>query len=502
MSHSVGKNMSNTINVLQLLLLALSINLVNSSPNDYSDGFIVHTNPSQCTGSIIAPGWAITASHCFNSVVDSAQRNNDGDQIIEKGSLNRMGLVVRVGTNYTGDLWADPIRATSSKDSPDSAKTIGSVYWEAQIKRTIVHSKYVRKKEGSWKGYDIAILQLSDWKKAPGAGPVAPVCLPSKGFTERFLRKEKRRAKVSGYGKRQLPLCVTNTKGPEAFGVCNVTEVCQYHKQSFSDCRAFTSYDNKEVFGCQRKVSTPQSKRCKKLFETHSVSNSTIHVINGSKKKYLYTCYPKFSIGGWCATKDHETPKPLEIKPESGWGFCPEKFDPACTEEGSKEGEKDTTPMEIDVLSDEFCAKKLEANLKIEQPHSDFFTNKSKYLPLLEQSGLFCIGNNVSKDYSHDLFYFSDKKTIGCLKKDEIRPLLNEIPELKQYHVNGGPSCFGDSGGPTWVSDDGVPVQIGVFSYVLWGSCKGNQDPGYHQSLEHSLDWILKYVPEKEVCLR
>ena len=491
--------MSNTINVLQLLLLALSTNLVNSSPNDYSDGFIVRTSPSQCTGSIIAPGWAITASHCFDSVLHFAQRNHDGDQIIESESL---GLIVKVGTNYTGDLWADPIRATSSsKDSPDSVKTIGPVYWEAQIKRTILHSKYV-KEPLIWKGYDIAILQLSDWKKAPGAGPVAPVCLPSKGFTERFLFKEKRRAKVSGYGKRHLPLCVTNTKGPEAFGVCNVTQFCQYREKSYSDCQAFTSYDNTEVFGCQRAASTPQSKRCEKLFETHSVSNSTIHVIYGSKKKYLYTCYPKFSIGGWCATKDHETTKPSEIKSESGWGFCPENFDPACTEEGSKEGERDTTPTEIDVLSDEFCAKKLEANLKIEQPHADFSTNKSKYLPLLERSGMFCIGNNVSKDYSNDLFYFPDKKTIGYLKKDEIQPLLNEIPELKQYHVNGGPSCFGDSGGPAWVSDNGVPVQIGVFSFVLWGSCKGNQDPGYHQSVEHSLDWILKYVPEKEVCLR
>ena len=64
--------------------------------------------------------------------------------------------------------------------------------------------------------------------------------------------------------------------------------------------------------------------------------------------------------------------------------------------------------------------------------------------------------------------------------------------EIKRSYVNGGPSCFGDSGGPLWrtvtipSTSDGtndkamtrekkVPVLVGVFSFMLWGTCYGAQ---------------------------
>ena len=52
---------------------------------------------------------------------------------------------------------------------------------------------------------------------------------------------------------------------------------------------------------------------------------------------------------------------------------------------------------------------------------------------------------------------------------------------MNKYHIDGGPACFGDSGGPLWRTvtnkDTGiqVPVVIGVFSFTLWGTCWGTQ---------------------------
>ena len=55
---------------------------------------------------------------------------------------------------------------------------------------------------------------------------------------------------------------------------------------------------------------------------------------------------------------------------------------------------------------------------------------------------------------------------------------------IKKSYINGGPNCFGDSGGPLWravtVDSDGkkekkVPVLVGVFSFLLWGTCYGAQ---------------------------
>ena len=60
--------------------------------------------------------------------------------------------------------------------------------------------------------------------------------------------------------------------------------------------------------------------------------------------------------------------------------------------------------------------------------------------------------------------------------------------DIKKHYINGGPNCFGDSGGPLWRTVEAesklenestkkkkVPVLIGVFSFLLWGTCHGAQ---------------------------
>ena len=96
---------------------------------------------------------------------------------------------------------------------------------------------------------------------------------------------------------------------------------------------------------------------------------------------------------------------------------------------------------------------------------------------------------NVIRFYEFQQKIFDDKQ-------NNIRP----------YYVDGGPGCFGDSGGPLWrqVTDEKtktvVPVLVGVFSYLLWGTCHGAQEPKYYGQVASIKDWINQYVPIEQTC--
>jgi secreted trypsin-like serine protease len=71
--------------------------------------------------------------------------------------------------------------------------------------------------------------------------------------------------------------------------------------------------------------------------------------------------------------------------------------------------------------------------------------------------------------------------------------------------IDGGPSCFGDSGGPFWrmvANPEGTqtPVLVGVFSFMLWGTCIGRNEPGYYGRVSDHLEWINQYIPKNQVC--
>ena len=78
--------------------------------------------------------------------------------------------------------------------------------------------------------------------------------------------------------------------------------------------------------------------------------------------------------------------------------------------------------------------------------------------------------------------------------------------KLKNEYIEGGPGCFGDSGGPLWrnVKDPRtnyeVPVLVGTFSYLLWGTCHGTQDLKYYDEVKDIVDWIYTHVPKSETC--
>ena len=72
---------------------------------------------------------------------------------------------------------------------------------------------------------------------------------------------------------------------------------------------------------------------------------------------------------------------------------------------------------------------------------------------------------------------------------------------MKNHGVNGGPSCFWDSGGPPFtVTGDGRVVLFGVFSFMLWGTCRGRDEPSYYVRVEDNVQWLMKYVSREEIC--
>ena len=86
------------------------------------------------------------------------------------------------------------------------------------------------------------------------------------------------------------------------------------------------------------------------------------------------------------------------------------------------------------------------------------------------------------------------------------QPQIYSKSKAQRTYFDGGPGCFGDSGGPLWrevydeKSGKKVPVIVGVFSFLLWGTCHGAQSPKYYGKVAPITDWIKQYVPENQIC--
>ena len=126
---------------------------------------------------------------------------------------------------------------------------------------------------------------------------------------------------------------------------------------------------------------------------------------------------------------------------------------------------------------------------------------RSAFVPMIDKTGTFCVGSNETKSYAGDMF-FMDGVT-SSIKEPQLAAETASASndQLEEFVISGGPACFGDSGGPSWTVEKNKPVQIGVFSYMLWGVCAGNQEPGYFVNLEKHVDWIHKYVPKEQTCM-
>ena len=65
-------------------------------------------------------------------------------------------------------------------------------------------------------GYDFVLIKLrKEIGTQHGEGKIIPVCLPGKNFPE-FINEQ---VHMAGFGRREIPHCMTNMQGPEKFQV-------------------------------------------------------------------------------------------------------------------------------------------------------------------------------------------------------------------------------------------------------------------------------------------
>ena len=94
-------------------------------------------------------------------------------------------------------------------------------YWR-KIEKIIIHKNF-KNEALSWQGFDIALIKLEvgNGKSVPD-GKIFPACLPSKGFNSYTNGS----LFMAGYGRRNIPHCLTNSVGPEKFEVCGRESEC------------------------------------------------------------------------------------------------------------------------------------------------------------------------------------------------------------------------------------------------------------------------------------
>ena len=234
-------------------------------------------------------------------------------------------------------------------------------------------------------------------------GLIAPVCLAEPEFPDTKLDTYQN-TYMAGFGRREIPYCITDSKGPEAYEICGMNLQCSKEHRA-TRCELDFVYDGKSYNSCITSAPSPSSKdkNCDKLrSQHHKLNNITVHLFD-AKHKYKTTCYPLYGNAnskGWCSTRRSGVKENSEPEPTKGWGFCSnDPWQKHCN--GEIQLVTDIAPKPATLLSDKYCVEALKDNLDVEQPD----VTRTEYDPLLKQHRVICVGRNHTRSLNNDLFY-------------------------------------------------------------------------------------------------
>ena len=382
-----------TIEILVMLATMNTSSSSGSTTKDIEKAFLVQVNG--CTGSLVSKNWVICAAHCFKKY----RGQDDGKEGIETKLGNYELFVSKLESLAdlpSRDNWnqGQTVVGNCSRDSSSySCPTM------RRVVRLIKHKKF-KSEALTWQGYDMALLELEPEVQF-GMGHSVPVCLPKPG-QDQFPGKWF----VAGYGHRRIPHCMTDGEGPEAFEVCGRPQFCAMRHRT-SQCGLNFLYDGSYHNSCLRtatpSASDPECVALREYLPELSDSKKRIHIFD-EQDQYLTTCFRQQPPeGGWCTTRPQGVFDNSEPEPSRGWGFCSQRPEfKQCNERIlNNDAYRDSSRKQVNLLEEDYCVDKLEANLKVEQRG----VPRSEYSQLRQENRVLCVGQIHRRGDGEDLFY-------------------------------------------------------------------------------------------------
>ena len=334
------------------------------------------------------------------------------------------------------ELWTSSIKRSkrNGADYEETSENDGK-YWRA-IDKIIVHSGFTTEAL-SWKGFDFALVKLSrndygDEDPKATSSLIAPACLAEHNFPDVIVQNLDNTF-MAGFGRREIPYCMTDARGPEVYEVCGMKPECATEHRA-TQCSLEFLYNGETHNKCITSEPSPSSKdeNCNKLrAKNKKLSNITVHLFD-YKKKHITTCYPLYENGnskGWCSIRRSGVKENTEPEPNKGWGFCSDdRWQQHCN--GQIQLVSNMSPMKTSILSDPYCIDELKANLEDEQPN----VKQKEFDPLQKQHKIICAGRNKTHSFKKEQFYIVAKN--GGFRKSRPMSILKVFLKQRFKPIN------------------------------------------------------------------
>jgi Trypsin len=455
------------------------------------NAFIFKLN--ECSSVLIHPDWLLTSQKCVTLKGASKFTDGNGNLVYSDGTDFSKIRVIKTKGAKEKPLWRQSLKLNVSLEGDE-------LIWR-KIEHIVMEPLFAG--DGTeFLGGDIALVKLSKNLESPDEGYVAPICLADLNFEELSLDSNEQ-LYFAGFGRRRIQFCVTNMKGPDNFNFCGRSKICS-GKSAYMEkkCPLEFPYKNKTYAECLT-IPNPslEDPMCINLAKS-DFFNETAYVLSFDMQKVLATCIPatvQQKEKGWCTTQGFMDTTISEPSYSSGWGFCGSEEDQLQCSKNIDDKIYNTEKIPVSRFNDRFCLEQLENNLKHDMVKMN---SADEYL-----RNIFCVGKNVSNDWKNVKAYRFDDRNNTFLRQNLDTMAIETLVKanVSAYGLDGI-ACMGDPGGPLfkYVDDNGIqkPLLVGLFSFMLWGTCRGKNEPSYFLKVKPYMEnFIFKYIPKNETCI-